>query len=57
MISLCRTIWMNPGYFPSPLELENKIILKNSRFKNKYELNFSNPKRADKRTILRSYIY
>jgi hypothetical protein len=31
MLVLCimRTVFMNPGYFPSPLELEDKIIKKN----------------------------
>jgi hypothetical protein len=28
-----RTIFMDPGYFPSPLEFEYKIILKNTKFK------------------------
>jgi hypothetical protein len=31
MLLLCffRTIFMDPGYFPSPIELENKIVRKN----------------------------
>ena len=35
MIALLRTVFMDPGYFPDPLELEHKIILKNSKKKKK----------------------
>jgi hypothetical protein len=30
LICLFRAVFMNPGYFPSPLNLESKIIMKNS---------------------------
>lgn len=41
-ISFIRTVFSNPGYFPSPLELEYKIILKNTKF-NPEESKMSKP--------------
>ena len=32
-ISLLRTVFMDPGYFPDPLELEYRVILKNTKKK------------------------
>jgi hypothetical protein len=39
LISLLRTVFMDPGYFPTPMEMEYKIILKNiSGIKRKNEV-------------------
>jgi hypothetical protein len=42
MISILRTVMSDPGYFPSPLELEHKIILKNFKNKKDYQSYISN---------------
>jgi hypothetical protein len=35
ILSILRTVFIEPGYFPSPMELEHKIINKNIRSENK----------------------
>ena len=37
LIALLRSVFMNPGYFEDPTELELNLVLKNSTYKNKSE--------------------
>jgi len=41
-ISMMRATFMNPGYFPSPLDFEYQIVLKNSKFKSERKKNGKN---------------
>jgi hypothetical protein len=37
-VSLLKTIFLNPGYFPTPIDLEYRIILKNTNPKTKKKI-------------------
>lgn len=49
-ISFVRTIFMDPGYFPSPAELEYKIVLKNTKHQPKNRKKKSQNLNSDKTT-------
>jgi len=43
-IALLKSIFMDPGFFPDPLEMEYQVILKNTKFKQKYKKTDKNKK-------------